>query len=154
MKGDSGLLEEDLTRSILRAFYDVHRELGFGFREYLYGLALERELLAKGHQVDREVAVMVYYRGEALSWQTLDMIVDQKVAIEVKATERLHPSARLQGFSYLCGTNLEVGLLMHFGREPNFHRVICENRVKRNRRAGRPRDAVNPQSASSRSSSP
>jgi len=129
-----GLLEEALTHSVIGAFYDVHRELGFGFREYLYALALERDLVAKGHRVDREVAVMVYYRGEPLAWQTLDMIVDERLVLETKATERLHPSATLQLFSYLCATNLEVGLLLHFGREPKFYRVICENRVKRHRK--------------------
>ena len=133
-KREGGLLEEALTHSVIGAFYDVHRELGFGFREYLYALALERDLVAKGHRVDREVAVMVYYRGEPLAWQTLDMIVDEKLVLETKATERLHPSATRQLFSYLCGTNLEVGLLLHFGREPKFYRVICENRFKRPRK--------------------
>jgi GxxExxY protein len=67
-KREGGLLEEALTHSVIGAFYDVHRELGFGFREYLYALALERDLVAKGHRVDREVGVMVYYRGETLAW--------------------------------------------------------------------------------------
>jgi GxxExxY protein len=138
------MLEEALTCSVIGAFYDVHRELGFGFREYICALALERELVAKGHRVDREVAVMTYYRGEPLTWQTLDMIVDQKLLLEIKATELLHPSATLQLFSYLCATELEVGLVLHFGREPKFYRVICENRLKRYR----------PQSASSTASFP
>ena len=129
-KREGGLLEEALTRSVIGGFYEVHKELGFGFREYLYALALERDLVAKGHRVDREVAVMVYYRGEPLAWQTLDMIVDEKLVLETKATERLHPSAKLQLFSYLCATSLEVGLMLHFGYEPKFYRVICENRFK------------------------
>ena len=105
-KNQGGLLEEAVTRSVIGAFYDVHKELGFGFREYLYALALERELVAKGHRVDREVSVMVHYRGEPLAWQTLDMIVDEKLVLETKATERLHPGAKLQVFSYLCATNM------------------------------------------------
>jgi GxxExxY protein len=133
LEGAGGMLEEALTRSVIGAFYNVHRELGFGFREYIYALALERDLVAKGHRVDREVAVLVYFRGEPLAWQTLDMIVDYKLVLETKATERLHPSARRQLFSYLCATSLEVGLLLHFGREPKFQRVICENRFKRHR---------------------
>jgi GxxExxY protein len=131
---ETGLVEEALTRSVIGAFYNVHKELGFGFREYIYALALERELVARGHRVDREVGVVVYYRGEPLAWQTLDMIVDEKLVLETKATERLHPSARWQLFSYLCATSLEVGLLLHFGREPKFQRVICENRFKRHQR--------------------
>jgi GxxExxY protein len=84
---DRTLLAGATTRAILDSFRDVHRELGFGYREFIYALALERDLVGKGHRVDREVAVMVYYRGEPLARQTLDMIVDQKVIVENKATE-------------------------------------------------------------------
>ena len=131
--GGRPLLEGDITGSILDSFRDIHRALGFGYREFIYALALERDLVAKGHQVDREVAVMVYYRGEPLARQTLDMVVDRKVVVETKATEHLHPVAHLQLFSYLCATTLEVGLLLHFGREPDFQRMICENRLKTRR---------------------
>jgi len=88
------------------------------------------ELVARGHRVNREVAV-VYYKGEPLARQTIDLIVDEKVVVEAKATERLHAAAAPQLFSYLCSTNLEVGLLLHVGREPKFKRLICENRLKR-----------------------
>jgi GxxExxY protein len=96
---------------VIGSFFDVHRELGFGYREFIYALALERALVAKGHRVDREVAVMVYFRGEPLARQTLDMIDDDKLVVENKATERLSPNASLQLFGYLCATTLEVGLL-------------------------------------------
>jgi len=125
------MFEEELTRSVLGVFYDTHRAFGFGFREHIYVLAMERDLAAKGHRVEREVAAMVYHRGEPLVAQTLDMVVDQKLVLEIKATERLHPSAESQLFGYLCATELEVGLLLHFGREAKFYRAICENRFKR-----------------------
>jgi len=125
------LLEEQTTRAIIGSFREVHRTLGFGYRERIYLLALERELIARGHRVNREVGVMVYYKGEPLARQTIDLIVDDKVIVEAKATERLHPAAAPQLFSYLCSTSLEVGLLLHFGREPKFKRLICENRLKR-----------------------
>jgi GxxExxY protein len=92
---------------------------------------LERALVAKDHRVDREIAVMIYFRGELLARQTLDMVVDQKVIVEIKAMERLHPSASPQLFSYLCATTLDVGLLLHLGREARFYRVVCENHPKR-----------------------
>ena len=127
------LLEEELTHAVIGSFFGVHGELGFGYREYIYARALERDLTALGHRVDREVAVMVYFRGEPLARQTLDMIVDDRLVVEIKANERLHPDVTHQRFSYLCSTNLEVGLLLHFGREPKFCRVICENRLKQRR---------------------
>lgn len=141
-KPENELLQDALTRAVIGAFYDVHRVLGFGFREYVCALALERELRARGHRVDREVAVMVFYRGEPLALQTLDMIVDEKLVVELKATDSLHPGAKSQLFSYLCATNLEVGLLLHFGHQPKFYRVICENRFKRRRGASRLQPAV------------
>ena len=52
-----GLIEEELTRSVIGAFYDVYNTLGYGFLEHVYALALERELLARGHRVGREVSV-------------------------------------------------------------------------------------------------
>jgi GxxExxY protein len=124
------LLEGRTTGAIIDAFNEVHATLGFGYREYLYGLALERELVARGHRVQREVGVMVYYKGEPLAQQSMDMIVNEKVIVEYKATEVLHPAASPQLFSYLCSTNLEVGMLLHFGRKPRFYRQICENRFK------------------------
>lgn len=129
-KHEHSLLEGAITRSILDTFRDVHRALGFGYRERIYALAMERDLIAKGHRVDREVGVMVYYRGEPLARQTLDRIVDQKVVVENKAGERLHPAAHEQLFSDLTSTSMEVGMLLHFGRPSKFHRLICENRLK------------------------
>ena len=138
------MFEEELTRSVIGVFYDNHRALGYGFREHIYALAMERDLAGKGHRVQREVPAMVYHRGEPLAEQSLDMVVDEKLILEIKATERLHPTATSQLLSYLCATQLEVGLVLHFGREAKFHRVICENRFKRYR----------PRSASSTASFP
>jgi GxxExxY protein len=115
---------------IINAFRNVHRTLGFGYREHIYSLAMERELISMGHRVEREVAVMVHYRAEPLARQTFDMVVDDRVIVENKATEHLPPGSTEQLFSYLCSTNIEVGLVLHFGRKASFYRVICENRLK------------------------
>jgi GxxExxY protein len=124
------LLDGAITGAIIDAFYAVHNAFGFGYRELIYSLALERELLATGHRVRREARVMIYYRGEPLAMQRVDLLVDDRVVVEVKATEHLHPMASTQVFSYLCSSDYEVGLVLHFGREPVFNRVICENRLK------------------------
>ncbi len=130
-KSATPLLEEAITGAVIGSFYDVHTALGFGYREKIYALALERDLTAKGHRVDREVGVLIYFRGEPLARQTIDMIVDQKVVVEIKSTERLHLEAHRQLSGYLCASTLEVGLLLHFGREPKFYRALFENRFKR-----------------------
>lgn len=123
-------MEEPLTRSVIGAFFEVYNVLGFGFLEHLYGMALERELLERGHRVARERAVQVMYKGHALGTQRLDLIVDDRLVVETKSTYRLPRAAARQTFNYLRATNLEVGLLLHFGPEPRFHRVICENGLK------------------------
>jgi GxxExxY protein len=123
----SGLLEETLTRSVIGAFYEVYNNLGYGFLEHLYVMALERELLARGHRVAREVWVRVVYKGEELGIQRIDMIVDDKVVIETKASSKLPDYAARQLFNYLRATNLEVGILLHFGPKASFHREICRN---------------------------
>jgi GxxExxY protein len=122
------LVEERLTHSIIGAFYDVYNTLGFGFLEHLYVMALERELLRRGHHVAREVGVQVMYKGEELGTQRLDMIVDGKVVIETKSTYELHRAAERQLYNYLRATNLEVGLLFYFGPKPQFYRLMCRNR--------------------------
>jgi GxxExxY protein len=124
----STLLEETLTRSIIGAFYEVYNSLGYGFLEHLYVLALEQELLARGHTVSRQVSVPVFYKGRQLGSQRLDMIVDDKVVIEIKSTFDLHPAAHRQLRSYLQGTKLQLGFLLHFGPQARFYRVISSNR--------------------------
>jgi GxxExxY protein len=121
------LIEEELTFSVIGAFFEVYNNLRFGLLEHLYVMALERELRARGHRVDREVGVRVLYKGEELGIQRLDMIVDNKLIIETKSTYELHKAAHRQLFNYLRLTNLEVGLLLHFGPEPQFFRSFCEN---------------------------
>ncbi|MDE3128655.1 MAG: GxxExxY protein [Gemmatimonadota bacterium] len=124
----SDLKEAETTNAVIGAFYDVYNALGYGFLEGLYLEALERELVARGHRVGREVHVPVFYHGAELGRQRLDMVVDEKVVVEAKATEALHPIATRQLFAYLRAIRLEVGLLLHFGPRPRFRRVVCLNR--------------------------
>ena len=118
------LIEERLTHSAIGAFFDVYNKLGYGFLEHVYAMALERELLARGHRVCRELWVPVMYDGEELCKQRLDMVVDEKLIIEVKSTLDVPKVASRQLYSYLKATHLSVGLLMHFGSEPKFYRLI------------------------------
>ena len=120
---DTQLVEEQLTHSVIGAFYDVYNALGYGFLEQVYTSALERELLARGLAVGREVYVPVIYKGDEISRQRIDMIIDQRLVVEAKATQELHKSAKRQVYNYLRATRLQVGLLLHFGPEPCFYRL-------------------------------
>ena len=132
------LFEERLTHSVIGAFFDVYNTLGFGFLEHIYAMALERELLERKHRVAREVSVPVFYKGHQLAEQRLDLIVDGKLVVETKSTLELHKGANRQVYNYLRSTNLEIGLLLHFGPEAGFQRVIYRNQ-KRN-----PSNPLNP----------
>lgn len=121
---DIGLLEEKLTASVINAFFDVYNTLGHGFLEHIFKAALERELRARRHRVSREVGVTVFYKGEELADQRLDMLVDGRLVVEVKSTQERADIGREQLFNYLRATNLEIGLLLNFGPKPFVKRVI------------------------------
>ena len=125
------LIEERLTGSVIGAFFEVYNNLGHGFLEHVYVMALERELIERKHHVAREVAVPVLYKGHVLAEQRLGMIVDGKLVVETKSTQELHKGANRQVYNYLKATNLEVGLLLHFGPDPRFYRMI-HRKPKRN----------------------
>jgi len=126
MKGVK-LIHERLSYSVVGAFFEVYYTLGFGFLEHVYVACLIRELRSRGHDVGREVSVPVLYKGEEVARQRLDMIVDQKLVVETKSTRTLHDGAVRQVSNYLRATNLELGLLLHFGPQPKFYRVIDTN---------------------------
>lgn len=118
------LLEARLTHSVIGAFYEVYNTLGYGFLEHVYAMALERELRCRGHTVVREFSIRVMYKGEELAAQRLDMLVDNKLVVELKSTQDLHKAVTRQVYNYLRATTLELGLVLHFGPEAKFYRVI------------------------------
>ena len=118
------LIQRDVTGAIIGVFFDVYNELGFGFLEYLYVMAIERELKRLGHKVDREVSVRIFFKGEFLGTQRVDMVVDDSVIVEVKSSKDLPDTALRQLDNYLKGTGVAVGLLLHFGPNAKFYRRI------------------------------
>lgn len=124
---DEHLTQYRRSRSIIGAFYEVYRTLNFGFLETFYTQALEYELRRLGHEVSREYAARVRCKELELGFLRLDMVVDQSIVVEVKATATLHPIAKRQLRNYLRATNLELGLLLHFGMKAVVHRVSSPN---------------------------
>jgi GxxExxY protein len=118
------LLEPEATSHVIGAFFDVYNHLGFGFFEHIYAEALHRELQKRERAVQRECIVEIWYRGDRLARQRVDMIVDNKVLVEIKSTPVLPSTAQRQLLNYLRATTLQVGLLLHFGPEPRFYRKI------------------------------
>lgn len=118
------LLEGELTGTVLSAFYAVCNALGFGFLENVYASALSRELRKRGLTVQREAPVQVYYSGLPIAHYKVDMLVNSRLVLELKSAEILGPTDKRQLFNCLRSTELQVGLLLHFGPKPGFHRVI------------------------------
>jgi GxxExxY protein len=120
---DSTLAEEELTRQIIGAFFYVYNRLNHGFLEAVYSRALEHVLIRTGHVVGREVHVPVWFEKQLIGHHRLDMLIDNRVVVEIKATERLPDIAERQLRSYLKATSLDVGLILHFGLKPGVHRI-------------------------------
>lgn len=118
------LLERETTNHVIGAFFDVYNTLGFGFLESVYTQALEYELVARSRTVQKEVVIPIWYKGQRLTPQRVDMIVDERVLIEIKSTHVLPSTAERQLLNYLCATSLQVGLLLHFGPQPRFYRKV------------------------------
>lgn len=120
---DPTLVEEPLTKQIIGAFFYVYNTLRHGFLETVYANAMEVVLTRSGHRVAREVKVPVWFENQTIGYHRLDMLVDDRVVVEFKSTDRLPDIAERQLRSYLKATKLEVGLILHFGLKAEVRRV-------------------------------
>lgn len=127
-----GLIHEELTEKIIKIFFDVYNELGHGFLESVYERAMEVALKQAGMQVRRQVRLRVLFRGEAIAEFAADMIVNECVIIELKASTALCSADGAQLLNQLRSTEMEVGLLMNFGNRPEFKRKVFANDRKPN----------------------
>ena len=124
------LLHEELTNVIIKTFYEVYNELGYGFLEKVYQNALLIELKNRGLQVSSNEKIKVYYKGENVGDYYADIIVNNTIIVELKATEFIVEAFENQLLNYLRGTDCEVGLLLNFGKKPEFKRRVFENKRK------------------------
>lgn len=134
-----GLMHEELTSRILRVFYDVYNELGFGYLESIYEKAMEIALQEAGLRVQRQVPVPVSFRGRVIGEFVADLLVEGMVLLELKAARAIDPAHESQLLNYLRATPIEIGLLLNFGPKPQVRRLIFDNPRKRLRP---PPDAV------------
>jgi GxxExxY protein len=125
------LFEEALTRRIIGAFYDVYNALGYGFLESVYANALAVEIVSRGLHVVREASAEVRYKGEVVGMFRADLLVESRVVVELKASPKLHPAHPAQLLNYLRATDLEVGLLLHFGPRPGIQGFVASNDLPR-----------------------
>lgn len=121
------LLHERLTHRIIGAGRRVYDVLGVGHLEAPYANAFCVELTRNGIAIEREVPFDLMYEGVLVGRYRADIVCDRKVLIEVKAGDKLPPSAFAQTLNYLRVTRLEVGLIFHFGPRFSFQRLVLDS---------------------------
>ena len=123
------LKHEDITAKVIEAFFDVYNELA-GFPEFVLRRAMAIAIRDADLSADEEVSLPVWFRGHQIVRFKADLIVQSQVIVEVKARPEVDPFNKAQILHYLKATNLEVGLLLNFGRRPQFSRVVYDNARK------------------------
>jgi GxxExxY protein len=126
----SGYLHSELTDKILAAFYKVYHQLGYGFLEKVYENALGLELEALGVPFVHQAPIQVCYRDKVVGEYFADLLVNDLVVVEIKATRALTPDCEAQLLNYLVATRCEVGLLLNFGPKPEVRRKAFANSRK------------------------
>lgn len=106
---------EKLTERIIGAGFEVSKALGHGFLETVYKKALTLELRRQGLAAVQEVPYKVHYLGEQIGTYLADLVVEDRVIVELKAVEALAQSHKGQLLNYLRASGLSVGLLFNFG---------------------------------------
>jgi GxxExxY protein len=118
----------DITDKIIKAFYKVYNTLGYGFLEKVYENALFIELDAMGLSVEKQEEIQVYYEGKEVGEYYADLMVEECVIVELKAAEILCEEHEFQLINYLKATEIEVGLLLNFGKKPELKRKVFSNK--------------------------
>lgn len=112
---DKGLKHELITKSVIGCAFEVIKELGAGFLESVYEKALLQALRQKGLSATQQQPINVMFRGECVGEFYADILVEEKVIVELKAVKIIIPEHQAQIINYLNATGVEVGLLINFG---------------------------------------
>jgi len=127
---ETDYLYKELTSEIIKRFYAVYNILGYGFLEKVYEKALYFELKKADLQVECQKPINVYYETELVGEYFADLLVENKVIIELKAAESICEEHENQLINYLKATDIEVGLLLNFGKKPEIKRKAFSNKNK------------------------
>ena len=125
-----GLIHGSISKVVLDEFFRVFDDLGPGLPEYIYQEAMARALRCLALHAEREVPLLVFFRGAPIGRFRADLIVEGVLLLELKAVERILEAHQAQVLTYLKVTDLEVGLLLNFGSQPDFRRLVFSNNRK------------------------
>ena len=114
---ESPFLFEDITREIIGAAFEVYKVLGYGFLEKVYENALRIELQLRALKVESQKPIRISYKGDSVGDYIADILVEEKVIVELKAEKEYNAKHEAQLINYLKATGLKVGLLINFGED-------------------------------------
>ena len=120
----------ELSKRIIKVFYDVHTELGYGFSEKVYQKSYGIALREDGMKVDEQVPIKVYFRGQLVGEFFADMVVNDLILLELKSAESIIDEHEAQLLNYLKSTEIEVGYVLNFGKSATFKRKVFDNERK------------------------
>jgi GxxExxY protein len=123
-------LHQELTDQVIKSFYKVYNTSGFGFLERVYQNALFIELKNLGLKCETQKQIKVNYEGYEVGIYYPDIIVNDLLILELKAAESVVEEHELQLINYLKATEIEIGLLLNFGKKPEIRRKIFTNDKK------------------------
>lgn len=109
------IIYRGLSYTIMQAVFEIHNILGPGYSEGIYEEALAKEFKHRDIRYERQKSIDVYYKGEKIGEYRLDMIVEEKVILELKAVSELNEVFASQVISYLKATGMKLGILINFG---------------------------------------
>ncbi|MCW5906716.1 MAG: GxxExxY protein [Chitinophagales bacterium] len=128
---DKKLLHEEITEEVIGVFFHVYNTLGYGFPEKVYHKAMLISLRKEGWNVEGEKKISVYFEGENVGDYYADIVVEGKVILELKSVENILKEHEIQLMNYLRSTEMEVGLLLNFGKSAQFKRKYFTNDKKK-----------------------
>ena len=118
---------KELTEQIISAFYKIYNSLGYGFLERVYENAMVIELRDRDIEVIQQSSIQVYYQDEVIGEYFADLLIENKVIVELKASKTLAVEHEAQLLNYLKASRYEVGLLLNFGPKPEIKRKVFDN---------------------------
>jgi GxxExxY protein len=122
------MTENELSYKIIGAALEVHRNLGVGLLENVYEVALAYELKELGFKVESQLTLPLKYKNEMINnAYRVDLIVENKVIVEIKSVLEIHPICYSQVLTYLKLTNIKLGLLINFNSpliKDGIHRIV------------------------------
>ena len=115
--GEEKFVHGDLAFKIVGIAMEVHRELGYGFLEKVYENALMIAFRLAGIKAEQQVPIKVYFKGEIVGEYIADILVEEKIILELKAQDRINDLHRAQTLNYLKATGMRLALILNFGKE-------------------------------------